>query len=101
MQRLILPRRSFLTGLVSLIAAPAVVRAESLMPICVWKPTIDPDLLWEAQHNPVLDYMIKHGIPLERQTWLDLNWGSEVPKPWTAEDEDQVPRAFRLDEDSE
>jgi hypothetical protein len=36
---MILPRRSFLTGLASLIAAPAVVRADSLMPICVWKPT--------------------------------------------------------------
>jgi hypothetical protein len=36
---LILPRRRFLTGLVGLIAAPALVRAESLMPICVWKPS--------------------------------------------------------------
>jgi hypothetical protein len=34
----ILPRRSFLTGLVGLIAAPAVVKAEALMPIAVWKP---------------------------------------------------------------
>jgi hypothetical protein len=31
-------RRQFLTGLASLIAAPAVVRAGSLMPIVVWKP---------------------------------------------------------------
>lgn len=36
---LILPRRSFLIGLATLIAAPAVVRADALMPIRVWKPT--------------------------------------------------------------
>jgi len=31
-------RRGLLTGLVSLIAAPAIVRAESIMPVKVWKP---------------------------------------------------------------
>jgi hypothetical protein len=36
---MILPRRIFIKGLVGPIAAPAVVRAEVLMPICVWKPT--------------------------------------------------------------
>jgi hypothetical protein len=30
-----LPRRSFITGLVSLLAAPAIVRASSLMPVRV------------------------------------------------------------------
>ena len=35
----LLPRRSFLTGLIGLIAAPALVRAESLMPIRVWRPS--------------------------------------------------------------
>jgi hypothetical protein len=40
-QRVVLPRRSFLKGLVSLITAPAVVKAETLMPIVVWKPTFD------------------------------------------------------------
>jgi hypothetical protein len=32
-------RRSFLIGIASLVAAPAVVRAEALMPIVVWRPT--------------------------------------------------------------
>jgi hypothetical protein len=31
-------RRNFLIGIASLITAPAVVRAESLMPIRVWRP---------------------------------------------------------------
>jgi hypothetical protein len=40
MTELILPtRRRFLAGLVGLIAAPAVVKAEALMPIVVWRPT--------------------------------------------------------------
>jgi hypothetical protein len=38
MGQLILPRRKFLLGLASLIAAPAVVRPEILMPIKVWAP---------------------------------------------------------------
>jgi hypothetical protein len=33
MTDLILPRRQFLTGLMGLVAAPAVVRATSLMPV--------------------------------------------------------------------
>jgi hypothetical protein len=45
-QRVVLPRRGFLKGLIGLIAAPAVVRAEALMPIVVWKPTF-----WET-HVP-------------------------------------------------
>jgi hypothetical protein len=32
-------RRNFLIGIASLIAAPAVVKAETLMPILVWRPT--------------------------------------------------------------
>jgi hypothetical protein len=35
----ILPRRAFLKGHLGLVAAPAVVRAESLMPIVPWRPT--------------------------------------------------------------
>jgi hypothetical protein len=39
LSNLILRRRGFLTGLASLLAAPAVVRADALMPIFVWRPT--------------------------------------------------------------
>jgi hypothetical protein len=49
---LILPRRRFLTGLVSLLAAPAVVRADSLMPIKVWRPPRDS--LWGVPSFAVL-----------------------------------------------
>jgi hypothetical protein len=61
---IILPRRRFLTGLASLIAAPAVVRAEALMPIKVWTPPRDS--LW--------------GIP----SFAVLS--SEDPSQWTESD---------------
>jgi len=37
---LILPRRDFLKGLIGLVAAPAVVKAEFLMPVKVWRPPL-------------------------------------------------------------
>jgi hypothetical protein len=40
MTNLNMSRRGFLAGLGSLLAAPAVVRAESLMPIKVWRPPL-------------------------------------------------------------
>lgn len=58
-------------------------------------PETNPRLLQEARGDPILAHMIQHGMPLDRQTWINLNWGSEVPKPWTAEDEAQLPRSFR------
>jgi hypothetical protein len=44
---LILPRRGFLIGLASLLAAPAVVRHEALMPVSVWRPT--PQKIWRSK----------------------------------------------------
>jgi hypothetical protein len=32
------------------------------------QPEIDPRLLFDAQHDPVLEYMLKHNIPL-RTRW--------------------------------
>jgi hypothetical protein len=36
-----LPRRGFLVGLASLLAAPAVLKPESLTPISVWRPRLE------------------------------------------------------------
>jgi hypothetical protein len=55
---------------------------------------IPPELHRDAKTDPVLAHMIEFGLPLNRQTWIDVNWGSEVPKPWTAEDEAQLPPSF-------
>ena len=40
-ERVVLPRRNFLKGLTALIVAPAVVNAEILMPIKVWRPPLE------------------------------------------------------------
>lgn len=40
MTDLILPRRKFLTGLMGLVAAPAVVKASSLMPVKAMTPEV-------------------------------------------------------------
>jgi hypothetical protein len=45
----ILPRRAFLKGLVGLSAAPAIVRAASLMPVQPWvERVICPTYWWES-----------------------------------------------------
>jgi hypothetical protein len=49
---LVLPRRIFIKGLASLVASPALVRAESLMPVKVWTPPRDS--LWGIPSFAVL-----------------------------------------------
>jgi hypothetical protein len=71
---LILPRRRFLTGLASVITAPAVVRAEILMPIKVWTPRALwripssewTDAEWDATRR---DLMSK-----EPSEWTEIEW---------------------------
>lgn len=54
-----------------------------------------PQLLEEAKRNHMLAYMIKNGYPLDRKTWIELNWAGETPNPWTIEDEEQLPPSFQ------
>ena len=58
-QRVVPPRRSFLTSLASLIAAPAVVRAAALMPVKVWEPTF---FLKRAVWYPALFYCMSDDL---------------------------------------
>jgi hypothetical protein len=46
----------------------------------------------------VLAYMKKHELPLNRQTYVSLNWGgSQDPsKPLEAELEAEIPEEFQL-----
>ena len=62
MTNLILSRRGFLAGLSSLLAAPAVVRAEALMPIKVWRPP----LRWRD------GYIVLNGAELKISEFPDL-----------------------------
>jgi hypothetical protein len=40
--------------------------------------------------------MLERGLPLDRETYLAMNWGADLPEPWTAEHEEQVPEPLRL-----
>ena len=74
---IVLPRRGFLTGLVSLIAAPAVVRAEALMPIVVWRPTF--------HHARVDGSPALHLLACEKSDLLGVDLASlglPPPIPW-------------------
>ena len=74
-QRVVVPRRGFLKGLVGVIAAPAVVRAEALMPIKVWTPprelwAVPPsewtDAEWDAASRAI------HNKPFPQ--WTEVEW---------------------------
>ena len=57
---------------------------------------IDPRILEAAAHDPILESMIERGEPLTRAQWIiRAHTLSDVPKPWTEEDEQKVPRVFR------
>jgi len=47
-----------------------------------------------AEHDVVLQHMLQHNMPLNRETYIASNWMDE-PEEWTAEHEDQVPECFR------
>jgi len=48
-----------------------------------------------ADEDPILERMIRKGLPLSRDTYLTLAWGV-VPKDWDAEHEAEVPECFQL-----
>jgi hypothetical protein len=50
-----------------------------------------------TKHEPsdsISERMRKHGIPLTRENWIEANWGKQVPYPWTAEHEAELPEAL-------
>ena len=74
---LLLTRRRFIAWLVSLIAAPAVVKAESLMPIAVWKPTF---------HHARVDGITPFTFSPAKRDLLGVDLASlglPPPIPWT------------------
>lgn len=44
--------------------------------------------------DPVLETMLKDNMPLNRSTYIGLNWGGK-PDPWTAEHEAEIPEPLR------
>jgi hypothetical protein len=56
---------------------------------------IHPAILHEAQYSPTLAYMLKHNLPLTRETWISINYLGHPPEPWTWENEAEVPEFWR------
>jgi hypothetical protein len=77
-QRVALPRRDFLRGIIGVIAAPAIVRATSLMPVKVWDNHVewtDLDELALPPRDPA--WNITPSFPILR---------SEDPSEWSESD---------------
>lgn len=66
-------RRSLITGLVSLIAAPAIVRAGSLMPV----KALEPIRYWRIL-MPAADFVFTQTGPKSIE-WSALDWPSSWP----------------------
>lgn len=48
----------------------------------------------EDMTDPTVQRMLKRGIPLTRENWIDLAW-PEMPAEWTAEHEEEIPDFLR------
>jgi hypothetical protein len=50
-----------------------------------------------AKEDPTVASMIRRGIPLSRNAYLAMAWGTDLPHPddWNAEHEMEVPKCFR------
>ncbi len=47
--------------------------------------------------DPILEHFTRLGVTLNRERWINLNWPDGVPDPFMAEDEEQIPEQFRLE----
>lgn len=53
------------------------------------------DLTKEDLADPLLQYMLKEGIPLTREKYISLAYGTDGPGEWGAELEAELPPLFR------
>jgi hypothetical protein len=91
---LILPRRDFLKGLIGLVAAPAIVKAESLMPIKVWATPIRwregflvlNGAMVKADDFPALFAIFGHTFGGRRRTFRLPEGGGPVSETLTSAD---------------
>ena len=45
--------------------------------------------------DPVVELLLAAKVPVNRQNWIDAAYGHEVPEPWTALEEDEVPEELQ------
>jgi hypothetical protein len=51
--------------------------------------------------DPLARWLRSKRIKVDRQTWIDFNWGSTPPEPWTAETEAMLPDELQESEPDE
>jgi hypothetical protein len=49
------------------------------------------ELMRLSGSDPVLKWMLDKGAPITREAYLDLAYCGDLPTPWTAEHEMEVP----------
>jgi hypothetical protein len=54
-----------------------------------------PALLEAAKNDGILRRMIREGLPLTREKWINMAWLGHPPTPWTSEHEAEVPEPFQ------
>lgn len=90
-------RRSLITGLIAFVAAPAIVRAGSLMPIKVMEeqvifPVLQPDVVFMATLNDCYYFFDGARVHLSVRGWISDQWfDRETPKPVNKWDTRQAP----------
>jgi hypothetical protein len=45
--------------------------------------------------DPVISWMEANDVAVTRDNYIALNWGRDVPDPWTAEDEMELPEQLQ------
>lgn len=53
------------------------------------------ELQTQSGSDPVLKMMLSRGLPLDRETYLAFSYPDNMPNPWTAEHESELPEPFQ------
>jgi len=52
-------------------------------------------MTFDSKHDPILDVMQAHNIPLTRENYIALNYLGNPPEELSAEEEAELPEAFQ------
>jgi len=45
--------------------------------------------------DPIVQLLQAAEVEVTRENWIDANWGAEIPDPWTAEHEADLPEELQ------
>lgn len=47
--------------------------------------------------DPFIRRMKELGLPVTRERWISMNYGIDIPDPWTWEHEEELPPSLRVE----